>query len=110
MGHIRCYGYSDDTAIIEGTVSSDKDCYDSRDGRNIQAVAELKDGNGKGCNILFIYSGCWSIAIEQFDEEEPIPPWVQSARFTQGSDNDSCRYSVVLTMDVPDDLTIQWVD
>ena len=109
MGQIRCYGYSDDTAIIMGTVNSDMYCYDSRGiGYGVNAVAKLRDGNGEGCNLIFVYSGNWAIAIEQIDEEQPIPPWVSTARVTQGTDNDSCRYSTVLTMDVPDDLKIIW--
>lgn len=106
MGFIRCYGYSDDTAIIEGTVNTDMGCFFKKDGINAKAV--LKDGNGEGCVIYFVYDGEWMVGIKQFDEEEPLPSWVQSARFTQGTDNDSCRYSVVLTMDVPDDITIKW--
>ena len=105
-GSIRCYGYSDDTAIIEGTVNTDCDCY--FDVKGINAKAIIKDGNGEGCIIYFVYHGEWMVGIKQIDEEEPIPPWVSTARFTQGTDNDSCRLSVVLTMDVPDDIKIEW--
>ena len=108
MGAIRCYGYSDDTAIIEGSVSSDKYCFNKGDSNIVNATAHIKDSNGEGCKVVFAYAGTWAIGIAQFDDEEPIPPRVSSATFVQGQDMDSCGHSVVLNMDIPDDAKITW--
>ncbi len=45
-------------------------------------------------------SGCWSIGICQIDEDVPIPQWESSFSTHEKG------YSVVLTIQVPDDTVL----
>lgn len=107
---LQCYGYSDDTAIIEGYVEEgqnrgqkiltrDCGCF------NRPAYAEITSGN-EGIILAFNYVGTWAIGIAQLDEGIPIPEWAEHP-YTQMIDEG--EYSVCLELyGVPDNIKVQW--
>ena len=102
---LLCYGYSDDTAIIDilrndGTKSySDCDCY------NKPCYAEVTNGI-EGIILAFNYVGTWAVGIAQLDEEVPIPDWAQHPHIQMKEEGD---YTVGLELTgVPDDVEIKW--
>ena len=95
------YGDSDDRREIGGEFCEEE----------YSDVARLTTPDGSGLYVLWSYSekvhnGCWSIGFQQLDEDVPIPEW---ARMLEMSTADR-GYSVKMTMTVPDDVKIEWVD
>ena len=100
-----CYGYSDDTAIIDihhndGTESySDCGCF------NRPCYAEVTNSI-EGIILAFNYVGTWAVGIAQIDEDVPIPEWAQHPYIQMRGDGD---YTVAFELTgVPDDVTIKW--
>lgn len=101
---LLCYGYSDDTAIIDicrndGTSYSDCGCY------NKPCYAEVTNGT-EGVILAFNYVGTWAVGIAQLDEGIPIPEWGVHPTVQMKEEGD---YTVALILeDVPDDVNIKW--
>lgn len=99
-----CYGYSDDTAIIEicrdGTESySDCGCFDR------PCYAEVTNSI-EGIILAFNYVGTWAVGVAQIDEDVPIPEWAQHPYIQMREGGD---YTVAFELrGVPDDVTIKW--
>ena len=73
-------------------------------------VAKVTDKDGKGLYIIWSYSekvknGCWCIGIQQLDEDIPIPDWARDINVTMSERG----YSVVYELNVPDDVTVEWM-
>lgn len=102
---LLCYGYSDDTAIIDicrndGTTSyTDCDCF------NRPCYAEVTNSI-EGIILAFNYVGTWAVGIAQIDEEVPVPDWAQHPYIQMKEEGD---YTVGLELTgVPDDVEIKW--
>lgn len=96
-------GRSDDTF---GEYETSKDDYDNcASGEPIKF--ELKDANGFGFFVAGQYSpngsGCWSIAVEPIDEDK-YPDW--EIKFVSPSDHNPCPYTMLLSIEAPDDAIL----
>lgn len=103
MKELRFYGSSDDLIEVEGDVPG------------------ADEYNGEialfGVAGLFVrvwyggFSGCWGIAVEQVDEDTPV--LAENMRLAVkmrevGPDAGRVGYSMLLTMDVPDDSRVDY--
>ena len=100
MKKMVIYGSSDDCRIIGGDFSEEEYC----------DVAKVTDKDGAGFCIVWSYSekvrnGSWCIGIQQLHEDIPIPDWARDVKVTMAERG----YSVVYELDVPDDVTVEWM-
>lgn len=101
---LLCYGFSDDTAIIEkstesGTTYTDCGCFEK------PCFAKVSNSI-EGLFVAFNYIGTWAVGIAQLDEGIPIPEW--GIHPTVQMDQEG-GYSVGFVMKgVPEDVTITW--
>lgn len=96
MKELRFYGASDDLFECEGAIREEKGCYDS------PGVYHLISEEGELLVIAnYTGKGCWSIGLCQVDEDVPIPQWQTSFSMHEKG------YSVVLTIQVPDDTMLK---
>ena len=109
MKNISIHGYSDDLVYIETegkttneitgpiTEKGDDRCYICFDhpehGDSAYVVAEYSD------------MATWRVGIQQFDEDQPIPDWMNN-RITV----DPVRHSVRLNIDVPSSVVLTVLD
>lgn len=95
MKELRFYGASDDLFECEGAIREEIGCFSH------PGIYHLRSSEGE-MQVIATYtdSGCWSIGVCQIDEDVPIPQW-ESAFSTHEK-----GYSVVLTMQVPDDTVL----
>lgn len=95
------YGESDDRREISGDFREEE----------YSDVVRLTAPDGSGLYVIWSYSekvhnGCWSIGFQQLDEDVPIPEWARMLEMSTAKRG----YSVKITMRVPDDVKIEWVD
>lgn len=89
---LRFYGGSDDMFELEGDISEEIDC------PSAPGIYHLKSAEGEMLVVAhYLRNGCWSIGIAQVDEEIPVPKWPVSYSLAH-------TYSVMLTIEVPDDI------
>jgi hypothetical protein len=94
---IRIYGSSDDLVEIEGGGHDDEiGAYDK------PRCIEITNAEGHGVRVVAEYApgsvGVWRMAVEQIDEDVPIP-WPIRVVTEHG-------YSVAVVIDCPDDVTV----
>ncbi|EMB4322617.1 hypothetical protein RJ492_001714 [Pluralibacter gergoviae] len=95
MKELKFYGASDDLLECEGAISEEIGCFNS------PGIYHLKSAEGEMQVVgYYLDSGLWSIGISQVNENTPLPAWLTS--FSQHE----CGYSVVLTLQVPDDAEL----
>ena len=95
------YGDSDDRREISGDFREEE----------YSDVVKLTAPDGSGLYVIWSYSekvhnGCWSIGFQQLDEDVPIPEWARMLEMSTAERG----YSVKITMTVPDDVKIEWVE
>ncbi|MBC1188508.1 hypothetical protein HII27_22725 [Kluyvera sp. SCKS090646] len=95
MKELRFYGASDDLFECEGAIREEIGCFSH------PSIYHLRSSEGE-MQVIATYTdiGCWSIGVCQINEDVPIPKW-ESAFSTHEK-----GYSVVLTMQVPDDTVL----
>ncbi len=95
MKELRFYGASDDLFECEGAIREEINCYDR------PGIYHLKSAEGE-MPVMGIYTdnGCWSVGVCQIDEDVTIPAW--STSFCMRDKG----YSVVLSIQVPDDTVL----
>lgn len=92
---LQFYGASDDLFEVEGAIREEIGCFDK------PGVYHLKASEGELLVVaLYLDSGCWSIGLSQVDENVPVPTWPVSYGMHESG------YSVLLTMEVPDDTQL----
>lgn len=96
MKTMTMYGASDDLIEIGGVPGADEFYAEGLGDDLVQGSFIL----GGRMRIRVLYDGCWSFAISQLDEGFPIPEW--PIRIT----NHERGYSILLEIDVPDDVAI----
>ena len=91
-------GSSDDLVVLV----DDQHGSDEYDAWGKPFDARIIDNNRNGLAVHGRYdgSGVWMFGISQLNEARELPPWPIS--FTQAEN----MYSVVLTVEVPDDATV----
>lgn len=99
MKTLKFMGYSDDTFGEYGVTNEDHDdC-----GNGTSMTFEVK-AEGKTMYVTGKYSpngsGCWLVGAEPADEDN-LPDWTMRMYFK--------GYTAVLEVDVPDDVTVQYV-
>lgn len=91
---LQFYGASDDCFEITGAIREEIYCI-SKPG-----VYHLKSTEGE-LLVVALYGignkGCWSIGLCQVDEDVPVPTWPVTYTMHERG------YSVLMTMEVPDD-------
>lgn len=96
MKELRFYGAIDDLFECEGAIREEKGCYDR------PGVYHLISEEGELLVIAnYTDNGCWSIGLCQVDEDVPVPQWQTSFSMHEKG------YSVVLSIQVPDDTMLK---
>ncbi len=90
---VKFSGASDDLIEVEGCEGADE--FNSYERGRAVWHGELFDGTDM-MRIHAIYDGCWSFAVGQCDESEPLPNW--PVRIGQ---HDDPGYSTLLEIDAP---------
>lgn len=95
MKELRFYGASDDLFECEGAIREEIGCF------GVAGIYHLRSSKGE-MQVVANYTdnSCWAIGVRQVKENKPIPNWPSSF-----STHDS-YYSVVLTLQVPDDTVL----
>jgi hypothetical protein len=94
MQTVKIYGSSDDLIEISGVIGGDEFYI----GENDQSIFVL--GGKMQITAIFGRNGCWHFAVGQVNEDIPLPSWPMSIRQHMNG------YSVELTIEVPDDVSI----
>lgn len=99
MNELRFYGASDDLFECEGAIREEIGCF------NKLGIYHLKSADGEMQVVgYYLDSGLWSVGISQIAEDVPLPAWpVQYQVHERG-------YSPLLTIQVPDDITLKTED
>lgn len=99
MKELRFYGASDDLFECEGAIREEIGCF------NKPGIYHLKSAEGEMQVVgYYLDSGLWSVGISQISEDVPLPAWpVQYQVYESG-------YSPLLTIQVPDDTTLEIED
>lgn len=109
MKALRFYGASDDLIEVEGDVQG-ADEYNGQVARFQIAglFVEVEFGGGGRFN-----TGCWGITVMQEDEDVPVTAenlaLTVSVRESRGDIPARQGYSMVLSMDVPDDCELVYL-
>lgn len=103
MATLKISGASDDLIEIDGTVS--EEFYANPDGH---FEARIKDPEGNKARLFVTYGpqGTWIPSLALWDEGVALPDW--DARIS--ADFNSCDYSTVLTLTVPEGTKIKVLD
>jgi hypothetical protein len=68
-------GCSDDLVNVDGCEGGDEfQAYGNGASPHV-ATTFLLTGFGGAVHVHAIYNGCWSFAVSQTDEDQPLPPW-----------------------------------
>jgi hypothetical protein len=98
---LKFYGISDDLFEVEGAIREEIGCFDN------PGVYHLKSAEGEILVVAYYGIGnaaAWSVGLCQVDEDVPVPAWpVTYSMHERG-------YSVLLTMEVPDDTQLVMAD
>lgn len=95
MKELRFYGACGDIFVCEGAIKEEVGCF------GVAGIYHLRSSKGE-MQVIANYTdnSCWNIGVCQVEENNPIPNWPASF-----STHDS-YYSVVLTLQVPDDTIL----
>lgn len=95
MKELRFYGASDDLFECEGAIREEIGCF------SVAGIYHLKSSEGE-MQVIANYTdnACWAIGVCQVEEDLPIPNWPASYSTHEKG------YSVVLTLQVPDDTIL----
>lgn len=105
MPELIFQGHSDDTFGEYGLTGDDYDCCGSG-----ALIVYSVEAAGEGLRVIGQYGGkdwpswlpaCWLIAIQQLDEDIPIPDWPME--FQTGDSG----YSPMLIIDAPDGVKVK---
>lgn len=91
---LKFYGASDDLFEVEGAIREEIGCFDK------PGVYHLKSAEGEILVVAHYGIGnaaAWSVGLCQVDEGVPVPAWPVTYSMHESG------YSVLLTMEVPDD-------
>ncbi|EOD9926509.1 hypothetical protein PAG72_23955 [Klebsiella pneumoniae] len=95
MKELKFYGASDDLFECDGAIREEICMYSN------PGVYHLKSSEGEMLIIAcYTDEGCWAIGVGQVNEETHLPAW--PASYSQHERG----YSVVLTLQVPDDTEL----
>lgn len=94
---LKFYGASDDLFEVEGAIREEIGCFDK------PGVYHLKSAEGEILVVAHYGIGnaaAWSVGLCQVDEGVPVPAWPVTYSMHESG------YSVLLTMEVPDDTRL----
>jgi len=67
-------------------------------------IVRRKSNPNEGVMIVYTYTGCWAIGLGQIKDDAPIPDWAKNPKY------DWEGYTVKMTLTVPDDAEIVWLN
>lgn len=117
MRTIKIYGASDDLFEIDTDHRKDEPdeigCYDAPAAVKITADGEM-GGGSNGLIVFGLYApgsiaACWAVGISQLDEDVPLPTWPMTWGTWNRAGDDRVGYSVMLTIEAPDNAKIEQV-
>jgi hypothetical protein len=97
---IRIYGASDDLIEVEGCEGADE--FNSYQPGPVMWSGNLRAPDGEQMRAHVVFDGCWSIALGQVDEADPLPEWPISIR-----QHTNTHYSTMVEIDAPDGTVLE---
>ena len=106
MATIAIYGASDDLIEVEGDIDG-ADEYNLGSTETWTGVLEAPDGETALVYVTYQKNGCWTVAFGQYDIDYKLPAWQQEYSVYDDGRPNREKYSVQLTLTVPDGTTIR---